>query len=359
MMIQNAFNKCKSGKYFTKADFNKFSNLRQVSNDLFILTLYYVAVRIVSSIQVKGAEKESYTVIMAYKILTKHVILLIFSVSILVVSGCMAAKKSSEFVESLRNPTSFPEIFNPEIKYIDEIVEEKNLADDENVKIIPLGLDKSSSLYLFQIRQGAEIDDHYHKEHDVVLFVKQGSGLVELNGTRHVVREGMVVMIPRLSGHKYINTGNETNITVAMFSPPFDGKDIKVLKTTINYKKKKKTIYDKAMKKSVKELKKEKGEKSKWFAKWGNDEEDVAKGEGEEEGVIPEEQKILVLTDEGRKRIREARRKVNAEEKAIIDKIVLDEKLMVLQRLKRDGLISEKEFEATKAEIIEESGVKD
>jgi DNA-binding MarR family transcriptional regulator len=87
------------------------------------------------------------------------------------------------------------------------------------------------------------------------------------------------------------------------------------------------------------------------------DKEEAGSDEDEEGGVIPEEQKILVLTDEGRKKIREARRKVNEEEKAIIDKIILDEKLMVLQRLKIDGLISEEEFEKTKAEIIEESGL--
>jgi cytochrome c-type biogenesis protein CcmH/NrfG len=65
------------------------------------------------------------------------------------------------------------------------------------------------------------------------------------------------------------------------------------------------------------------------------------------------------LTEEGRERIREARKKVNAEENAIIDKIILDEKLMVLQRLKLDGVISDEEFETKKAEIIEESGLKD
>lgn len=294
---------------------------------------------------------------MSKNTLSKNIILLTFSVSVLVACGCMATKKPGEFIESLRNPTSFPEIFLPEIKYIDEIVEEKSMADDENIMIIPLGKDKSTSVYLFQMRPGAEMDSHYHNAHDEILYIKQGSGLIILNGTRHIVKEGMMVMIPRQSGHKYVNTGKEISITISMFSPPFDGKDIEVLKTSINYKKKKKTMYDKAMKKSVKELRKEKGEERKWFGLRGKDKEKAESGEDDEGGVIPEEQKILVLTDEGRKRIREARRKVNAEEKAIIDKIILDEKLMVLQRLKSDGLISNKEFEITKAEIIEESGL--
>ncbi len=289
--------------------------------------------------------------------LTINTIFLIISVSALVVSGCSATKKPGEFVESLRNPTSFPEIYRPEIKNINDIVDEKVLAEEDNVMIIPLGKDKSTSVYLFEMRPGAEMDSHYHNSHDEIMYVKSGSGIIELNDTRHVIKEGMVVMIPRQTGHKYVNTGNENSITISMFSPPFDGKDIKVLKTSINYTRKKKTVYDKMMKKSVKEFKKEKGEGRKWFGLKKRDQEEAESDEGEEGSVIPEEQKILVLTDEGRKKIREARRKVNVEEKEIIDKIVLDEKLMVLQRLKIDGLISDEEFEKTKAEIIEESGV--
>ncbi len=328
-------------------------------NDLFILTLSYIAVKIENPYQVRVGGKESYTVIMPKKTLAKTLVLLIISASFLVVCGCMVTKKPGEFVESLRNPTSFPEIFSPEIKYIDEIIDEKSLAEDENIKIIPLGKDKSTSVYLFQIRQDAEMDSHYHKTHDEILYIKKGSGILALDGTRHAVKEGMVVMIPRSITHKYINTGKETSITISMFSPPFDGKDIKVIKDPIIYTKEKKSVYDKAMKKSERELRKEKGEEKKWFGLWGRDEEETGSSAEEEGGVIPEEQKILVLTEEGRERVREARRKVNAEEKAIIDKIILDEKIMVLQRLKLDGLISDKEFEITKAEIIEESGLSD
>ncbi len=330
-----------------------------MSNDLFILTLSYIAVKIENPNQVKVGGKDSYTVIMPKKSLAKNVVLLVISASVMVVFGCMATKKPGEFVESLRNPTSFPEIFLPEIKYIDEIVDEKSLAEDENVKIIPLGKDKSTSVYLFQIRPDAEMGTHYHKSPDEILYIKKGRGVLILNGTRHIVKEGMVVMIPRKSIHKYVNTGKETNIAVSMFSPPFDGKDIKVIKKPISYKKKEKTIYDKEMKKSVKDFKKEKGEEKKWFGLWGKDEEEAESVGEEEGGVIPEEQKILVLTDEGREKIREARREVKAKEDAIIDKIVFDEKLMVLEGLKRDGVISDKEFETKKAEIIEESGLKD
>jgi quercetin dioxygenase-like cupin family protein len=325
------------------------------------LTTSDIAVKIKTDF-LKVAGKELYRVIMPKIMLFKNIFVFFLPIVFLVAAGCKGLQKPGEFVESLRNPTSFPEIFLPEIKNIDEIVSEKALAEDENVMIIPIGNDKSSSIYLFQIRQNAEMDAHYHKSYDVIMYIKKGSGIVELNGTRHSVNEGMMVVIPRLSVHKFINTGEVTSIVVSIFSPPFDGKDIKELSESTGTKKKNKNIYDKAMKKSRKEMKKEDGEGKKWLGLWGKDEEKVAPGKEEERqsgDVIEEEQKILVLTEEGEQKIREARKKVKKEEKVVIDRIILDEKLKVLQRLKDEGLISPEEFEAKKAEVISESGLKD
>src|SRR3989338_1303553 len=123
-------------------------------------------------------------------------------------------------------------------------------------------------------------------------------------------------------------------------------------------KKKKK----KAKKKKRKKKKREDGGDKKWLCLWGKDEEKVKPGkkeDGRAGDVIEEEQKILVLTEEGRQKVREAGQKVKKEEKAVIDRIVLDEKLKELHKLKDDGLISQEEFEAKKAEIISESGLKD
>ncbi|MFQ5687268.1 MAG: cupin domain-containing protein [Candidatus Scalindua sp.] len=294
--------------------------------------------------------------------LSKNILLVFIPIVFLVASGCKGLQKPGEFVESLRNPTSFPEIFLPEIKNIDEIVNEKALAEDENVMIIPIAKDKSSSIFLFQIRQNAEIDTHYHKSHDVKMYIKKGSGILELNGTRYSVKEGMMAVIPRLSVHKFINTGEVTNITVSIFTPPFDGNDIKALRETAGIKKKNKNIYDKAMKKSRKEMKKEDGGNKKWLGLLGKDEEKIEPGkekDGQASDVIGEEPKILILTEEGKQKIREARKKVKKEEKVVIDRIVLDEKLKVLQKLKDEGLISPEEFEAKKAEVISESGLND
>ena len=292
---------------------------------------------------------------MTKTMLFKYILIFFLPVVLLVASGCKGLKKPGEFVESMRNPTSFPERILPEIKNIDEIVNENVLAEDENIKIVPVDKDKSSSIYLFQIRENAEMDAHSHKSHDVIMYINKGSGILELNGSRHSAKEGMLVVIPRLSVHKFTNTGEATSIAVSIFSPPFKGNDIIELKESVGIKKKEKNIYDKAMKKSKKEMKKEDGGDKKLFGLWGKDEEK----EGQASDVIEEEQKILVLTEEGKDKIREARKKVKKEEKAIIDRIVLDEKLKVLQKLKNEGLISQEELEAKKAEVISESGLKE
>jgi len=294
--------------------------------------------------------------------LFKNIMIFFLPIVFLVASGCKGMKKPGEFVESLRNPTTFPERIMPDIKNIDEIVNKNVLAEDENIMIIPVHKDKSSSIYLFQIRENAEMDAHSHKSHDVIMYINKGSGILELNGSRHSAKEGMLVVIPRLSVHKFTNTGEATSIAVSIFSPPFKGNDIIELKESVGIKKKEKNIYDKAMKKSKKEMKKEDGGEKKLFGLWGEDEKKLESGkekDGQASDVIEEEQKILVLTEEGKQKIRDARQKVKKEEKAVIGMIVLDEKLKVLQKLKNEGLISQEEFEAKKTEVISESGLKD
>ncbi len=76
--------------------------------------------------------------------LFKNILIFFLPVVFLVASGCKGMKeKPGEFIESLRNPTSFPEVFLPEIKNIDEIINEKALAEGENIMIIPIGKEKS------------------------------------------------------------------------------------------------------------------------------------------------------------------------------------------------------------------------
>jgi quercetin dioxygenase-like cupin family protein len=275
----------------------------------------------------------------------------------MIVSGCKTLDKPSEFVESLRNPTSFPEIFLPTAKDIDEIVKENELTKDEDIKVIPIGENKSTSVHIIQVREKAEMDAHFHKSHDEIVYIKKGSGVLELDGTRHGIRDGMLLVIPRMTVHKFVNTGNELNIAISVFSPPFDGEDIKLIKESHKIERKKKTIYDKGIKERSKEKDAEEGKQKKWLSFWKRDEEKVEsdKGKKMKASEAVEEHKILVLTEEGKQRIKEVQQKISEEERRLIENVILNEKLKVLQKLKDDGLIDQDEFNAKRSEIISES----
>lgn len=268
-----------------------------------------------------------------------------------IVPSCKTLEKPGEFVESLRNPTSFPEMYFPTAKDIDEIVKKNGLTKDENIKVIPIGENKSTSVHLIQVRENAEINMHFHKLHDEIVYIKKGSGVLELNGTRYSIRDGMLLVIPRKTVHKYVNTGNELNVAISVFSPPFDGEDIELIKEHHVIKRKKKTVYDKAIKEA------EKGKRKKWlfFSRGDEGKVEPDKEKNINESEVIEEQKILVLTEEGEKRLKEAQRKIREEEKRRMKKMVLNEKLKVLQKLKNEGLINQEEFDTKRAEIISES----
>ncbi len=274
---------------------------------------------------------------------------------LLSVVGCKTLDKPVEFVDSIRSPTSFPDLFLPTVKDIDEIIDENGLLEEETVKITPVGKNKSASLHIVQIREGAEMGFYSHKLHDELVYVHQGGGIIELNNTRFKMREGMVLMIPRKNWHKLINTGEGSLATISFFSPPFNNEDIKFLKETRIAKKKKKTVYDKAMKKSVTAGKGETQEKKKWLSLWGKDDEEASVDPGEQAVDEIEEQKILVLTEEGKRRIQEVHEKMGEREKVLLEKMIIGERIKVLQKLRVEGLISQEEFELKRDEIIHES----
>lgn len=275
--------------------------------------------------------------------------------------GCKTVQKPREFVEELKNPTSFPELFFPAVENIDEIVKENHLAEDENVKVVPIGDHKNISAHLILIRENAEMDAHYHKTHDAIVYVKKGSGILELSGTRYDIKDGMLFVIPSMSMHWFINTGKETGVFITFFSPPFDGKDVKFFEMSREVVKRKKNIYDKGIKERRKEIVKESGEKRNWFS-FRKDSgkgidlsnEEAGQTGGVTEGVI-EEKKILIMTGEEKQKIRDVERKVIEQEKKITKKMILNEKLKVLHNLKKEGLLDQEEYDAKRSEIINES----
>lgn len=169
--------------------------------------------------------------------------LLLFSV-LFIPSGCSSLEKSSSvidkiiktpggYIETLKHPTKFPEEFLPEVLNIDDIISQNPLSEGENVKILLVGESKLSSTHFVQVREGCEIKPHFHEKHDKTISIKRGKGIAVLNGTRYLVEPGMVIQVPSSAKFKFINTGTERFVALYVFTPPFDGKDIKYIKEEV------------------------------------------------------------------------------------------------------------------------------
>jgi mannose-6-phosphate isomerase-like protein (cupin superfamily) len=91
------------------------------------------------------------------------------------------------------------------------------------VVVIDLGRTAWVSEHLAVVR---EVETpHYHRFHDITVFVLRGEGVMDVEGKRFTVRAGDVVHVHRGVRHFFRNTGNDAAVTFVTFSPPFDGRD--------------------------------------------------------------------------------------------------------------------------------------
>jgi quercetin dioxygenase-like cupin family protein len=106
---------------------------------------------------------------------------------------------------------------------LDRILADNPLLPGENLKVVHLGHFASASQYVVQIRDREIL--HVHKIHDLTVTMMRGQGYLVLDKNRVNLKPGSVVHIPRNVVHQYINTHGEPSVALAVFSPPFDGKD--------------------------------------------------------------------------------------------------------------------------------------
>jgi mannose-6-phosphate isomerase-like protein (cupin superfamily) len=72
----------------------------------------------------------------------------------------------------------------------------------------------------YQPKGYAEV--HFHEVAENIYYILQGRGIVELDGTRHLVEPHTVVHIPAGVRHGIFNTGLEDLIFIVAASPPAD-----------------------------------------------------------------------------------------------------------------------------------------
>ena len=102
-------------------------------------------------------------------------------------------------------------------------------GSNEAFQIMELNRTDDQSVHLVRIR--TQEKPHRHMTHDVTVVIQKGEGTLYLNNQGEDLHPGDVVTIPRGLLHYYVNRSVDTPTeAVAVYSPPFDGKDI-VLET--------------------------------------------------------------------------------------------------------------------------------
>jgi len=291
----------------------------------------------------------------------KTLFLYILFLSILTGIGCTTVRYYPvNFVESLKHPTKFPEIFDFAVENIEEMAEKNPLGDDEYVKIKDVGENRNSSMHLIQVRRDAEILSHYHKHHDEILYVKKGRGIAILDGTRYMVKAGSILQVPSKTVHKFLNTGDETFMALSIFSPPFDGRDKKILEEEKKVDRGARREKRLAGKKPKKNKDKEKENVVSDKEKQASNEAIIATPEtletSEEENASKINHERITDTIEEQEPLHTRKQKASKKEikpeKPPANIMELHEKLTKLLQLKESGTISASEYEKLKDKLI-------
>lgn len=78
----------------------------------------------------------------------------------------------------------------------------------------------NQQLVVMAIPAGDEIGEEVHPENDQFIRIEAGEGCAVLQGERHDIRDGYVVIIPAGVRHNIINTGAEALKLYTLYSPP-------------------------------------------------------------------------------------------------------------------------------------------
>jgi len=106
---------------------------------------------------------------------------------------------------------------------LDSLLAANALAAGENFKVVTLGQTREVSHHVVQIRD-REVP-HIHKGHDVTVVMLRGQGYLMWGKERMDLVAGDILFIPRGAVHYFINTHSGPAVALAIYSPPFDGKD--------------------------------------------------------------------------------------------------------------------------------------
>ncbi len=155
---------------------------------------------------------------------------IVYLVSLFLFCGCGGYLGDIDVIDELKHPTKFPDIYQPDVLDIDNLIAKNPLGKGEKIKLVSVGETKYASIQMMTMRTGIVVPTHYHKHHDVLIHTKKGGAIVILEGTHYYVTPGDLVLVPRKTWHKLINTGKADFVSINVFYPYYDGEDIKFVK---------------------------------------------------------------------------------------------------------------------------------
>jgi mannose-6-phosphate isomerase-like protein (cupin superfamily) len=98
-------------------------------------------------------------------------------------------------------------------------IEEKTLAGNNFREV--LYTTKRSQLVIMTLQAGEEIGLEHHEGHDQFIRVEQGEGVAILDGEKHVLEDGVAVVIPAGTEHNVINTSSSEPLRLyTLYTPP-------------------------------------------------------------------------------------------------------------------------------------------
>jgi len=102
--------------------------------------------------------------------------------------------------------------------------EEERLSDIAKRTVT---INEGASHHLIRL-QGAE-EPHVHDTHDLTVFMLAGKVAVRFGDRTVIARKGDVIDVPRGTLHWAENLSSGASEVYAVFSPPFDGEDYRVV----------------------------------------------------------------------------------------------------------------------------------
>jgi len=101
------------------------------------------------------------------------------------------------------------------------------MDESQELQVTPLGRTASASHHLIQLK--GEEPPHRHMDHDLVVVILRGAGVLELDSGGKLrpigFEPGHVLTIPRGVAHATRSDGGTPVLAFAVFSPPLDESD--------------------------------------------------------------------------------------------------------------------------------------